>query len=84
MINDSRACISKGKILIMDDDYEIRTILCKQLSYLKHEVEAVEEGSEAIRSYDRASRKGKPFDAVIMDLTIVGGLGGKETMKRLL
>jgi len=75
---------NKGKILLMDDEYVIRTILCKQLRSLKYEVEAVEEGSEAIRLYKRASGKGKPFDAVIIDLTISGGMGGKETIKRLL
>ena len=68
----------------MEDEYVIRTILCKQLRGLKYEVEAVEEGSEAIRLYESENGKGKPFDAVIMDLTISGGLGGKETIKRLL
>jgi signal transduction histidine kinase/CheY-like chemotaxis protein len=75
--------VSKGKILIMDDEYVIRTVLCKQLRGLKYEVEAVEEGTEAIRLYESASRTGRPFDAVIMDLTIPGGMGGKEAIKRL-
>ncbi|MBC8553552.1 MAG: PAS domain S-box protein [Candidatus Brocadiales bacterium] len=82
--DEEKPVISKGRILLMDDEYIIRTILSKQLKGLKYEVEAVEEGSEAIRSYEHASRTGKPFDAVIMDLTIAGGMGGKETMKRLL
>ncbi|MGR3173181.1 MAG: PAS domain S-box protein, partial [Candidatus Scalindua sp.] len=82
--DEEKPVISKGRILLMDDEYIIRTILCKQLSGLKYEVEAVEEGSEAIRLYERASREGKPFDAVVMDLTIPGGMGGKETIKRLL
>jgi CheY-like chemotaxis protein len=76
--------VSKGKVLIMDDEYVIRTILSKQLRHLKYEVEAVEEGSEAIRLYERASRAGNPFDAVVIDLTITCGMGGKETIKRLL
>ncbi|MGR3173784.1 MAG: ATP-binding protein [Candidatus Scalindua sp.] len=74
----------KGKVLIMDDEYVIRTILSKQLRHLKYEVEAAEEGAEAIRLYERASRTGKPFDVVVMDLTISGGMGGKEAIKRLL
>ncbi|MBZ0110174.1 MAG: PAS domain S-box protein [Candidatus Scalindua rubra] len=75
---------SKGKVLLMDDDYAIRTVLCKQLGNLKYDVEAVEEGSEVIRLYKNASEAGKPFDAVIMDLTISGGMGGKDAVKRLL
>ncbi len=75
---------SKGRILIMDDEPIIRTILCKQLRVLDYEVDSVEEGSEAIRSYKNANRSGKPFDAVILDLTIPGGIGGKATIKKLL
>ena len=74
----------KGKVLLMDDEYVIRFAISKHLGHLRYEVEAVEEGSEAIRLYESASGKGKPFDAVIMDLTISGGMGGKETIKRLL
>jgi PAS domain S-box-containing protein len=75
---------SKGKILLMEDEYVIRTILSKQLRHSKYEVEAAEEGSEAIRLYEHASRAGEPFDAVVMDLTISGGMGGEETIKNLL
>jgi CheY-like chemotaxis protein/anti-sigma regulatory factor (Ser/Thr protein kinase) len=75
---------SKGRILIMDDEDTIRTLLCKRLRILKYEVEAVGEGSEAIRLYKSASGAGKPFDLVIMDLTVPGGMGGKETIKKLL
>jgi PAS domain S-box-containing protein len=75
---------SKGKVLIMDDEYAIRDTLCKQLRVLKYDVEAVEEGSVAIRLYKKAGESGKPFDVVITDLTISGGMGGKETIKRLL
>jgi CheY-like chemotaxis protein len=68
----------------MDDEDVIRVMLSKQLSHLKYEVEIAGEGSEAIRLYERASRTGKPFDAVVMDLTISGGMGGKEAIKKLL
>jgi CheY-like chemotaxis protein len=79
-----KPAINKGKILIMDDEYVIRVMLSKQLMGLEYEVEAAEDGSEAIRLYESASGKGNPFDAVVMDLTITGGMGGKETIKRLL
>jgi PAS domain S-box-containing protein len=75
---------SKVKVLLMDDEYAIRVVLCEQLRSLKYIVEAVEEGTEAIRSYKNAREAGKPFDAVVMDLTISGGMGGKETIEKLL
>jgi CheY-like chemotaxis protein len=76
--------VSKGKVLIMDDEDVIRVMLSKQLSHLKYEVEIAEEGSEAIGLYKRAMESDKPFDAVVMDLTISGGMGGKEAIKKLL
>ncbi len=79
-----RPAVSKGRILIMDDEQIISTILSEQLRGLKFEVEAVREGSEAVHSYMNASKAGKPFDAVIMDLTVPGGMGGKEAIIKLL
>jgi len=76
--------VCKGKVLLMDDEYLLRDILCEHLKILKYEIEAAEEGLEAIRLYKDACELSKPFDAVIMDLTIPGGMGGKETIKRLL
>lgn len=75
---------SKVKVLLMDDEYTIRVILSEQLRGLNYVVEAVEEGTEAIRLYKDAREAGKPFDVVLMDLTISGGMGGKETIKKLL
>jgi two-component system cell cycle sensor histidine kinase/response regulator CckA len=46
-------------------------------------VMTVPDGTEAIREYQEAIKSGIPFDAVIMDLTIPGGMGGKETIRRL-
>ncbi len=76
--------VCRGKILVMDDEYAIRNILCKQLTSLKYEAETVREGLEAIRLYKSARESGIPFDVVILDLTISGGMGGKETIKRLI
>jgi len=72
------------KVLLMDDEYTIRTILSEQLRSLKYVVEAVEEGAEAIRLYKNAREAGKPFDVVIMDLTVSGGMGGKDAIEKLL
>ena len=72
------------KVLLMDDEYTIRTILSEQLRSLKYIVEAVEEGAEAIRLYKNAREAGKQFDVVIMDLTVSGGMGGKDAIEKLL
>ena len=82
--NEKKPNVSKGKVLLMDDEYVIRVALGKHLKYLNYEVEAVEEGPEAIGLYKRAMDSDKPFDAVIIDLTISGGMGGKEVIERLL
>ena len=82
--NEEKLNVSKGKVLLMDDEYVIRVALGKHLKYLNYEVEAVEEGPEAIGFYKRAMGSDKPFDAVIIDLTISGGMGGKEVIERLL
>lgn len=73
----------KGKILVMDDEQSIRLLLCKMLEWAGYEVELAEGGEEAIRIYTQARESAKPFSAVIMDLTIPGGMGGKEAIGKL-
>jgi len=73
----------KGRILVMDDEELIRNIATELLIALGHEVEVAEHGDAALDAYIRAKDSGRPFDIVILDLTIRGGMGGKETIKRL-
>lgn len=73
-----------GKILIMDDEDIIRTIIGEHMRLRKYEVEVARDGSEAIALYKKAMESGKPHDVVILDLTIPGGMGGKETIEKLL
>ncbi len=76
---------SKGKrILIMDDDPNVLQLLSESLRYLGHKSETARDGNEAIMKYQEAMKDGQPFDAVIMDLTIPGGMGGREAAARLL
>jgi nitrogen-specific signal transduction histidine kinase/CheY-like chemotaxis protein len=72
-----------GKILIMDDEEILREVAGEILSHLGYRVVVCSEGSEAISLYQGAMRSEDPFAAVIMDLTIPGGMGGKETMRKL-
>lgn len=74
----------KGKLLIMDDEEIIRNCLGDMLQDLGYDVYCAANGSEAIQMYLLAAEVGSPFDAVIMDLTIPGGMGGKETIRKLL
>ena len=74
----------EGRVLIMDDDELIRELLCKMLKRLGYSPESVCNGNEAIDTYHSAIDSGKNFDIVILDLTIPGGMGGKETLTELL
>jgi PAS domain S-box-containing protein len=73
-----------GKILVMDDDEAIREVTEKILMELGYEVGSASDGAETIALYRNAAQSGRPFDAVIMDLTIPGGMGGKEAIRQLL
>jgi CheY-like chemotaxis protein len=67
----------------MDDDEGVLDVLSKMVEALGHRVVASKEGGEAIDIYAKADTSGEPFDVVIMDLNIPGGLGGRETIRRL-
>ena len=68
----------------MDDEESILRITGKLLRILNYEAEFARDGEEAIERYRGAKTNGKPFDAVIMDLTVPDGMGGKEAIQRLL
>jgi two-component system, cell cycle sensor histidine kinase and response regulator CckA len=73
----------KGKVLFMDDEDLIRDLAYEILSLLGYEVVLVRDGEEAIVCYKEAQESSAPFDAVIMDLTVPGGMGGYEAMNVL-
>jgi len=72
-----------GRILIMDDDQEIRELLSELLSQEGYLPVAVAEGSQAVREYQDSCERGDGYDCLIMDLTIPGGMGGREAMARI-
>ncbi len=74
----------KGKIMVMDDEELVRNVTQAMLQEMGHEVVCAERGEEAIRLYQEAMESGTPFDLIIMDLTIAGGMGGKEAVKEIL
>jgi two-component system cell cycle sensor histidine kinase/response regulator CckA len=73
----------KGKILVMEDEQMLRNLTGQMLNRLGYEAELVENGDEAIESYEEAMDSGEPFDAVILDLTVRGGMGGKNAIQKL-
>jgi signal transduction histidine kinase/CheY-like chemotaxis protein len=72
------------RILIMDDEEMVRNIAKDMLDHLGYQVDCARHGEEALWSFSRAVESGRPFDVVILDLTVKGGMGGKETVKKLL
>jgi CheY-like chemotaxis protein len=74
----------KGKILVMDDEETVRNATGIVLNYLGYDVEYAKNGSEAVDLYKTAIEKGHPFSAVILDLTIPGGMGAKEALQELI
>lgn len=75
--------MAPGRILLMDDDELVRDMGKEIIETFGFIVETAEHGEQAISRYKQALSDGNPFQAVIMDLTIPGGMGGKETIKML-
>ena len=74
----------KGKILVMDDEEFVLNIAGEMIKALGHEVDFAKDGDSAIEKCHAAMKSGRPYDIVILDLTIRGGMGGRETVGRLL
>ena len=72
-----------GRVLFMDDDPDIRDLAGAILGLIGYEATLTAEGGETLAVYQAARAEGRPFAAVILDLTIPGGMGGKETIRRL-
>lgn len=72
-----------GRILVMDDESTIRETVGETLTKLGHTVELTSDGQAAVALFAQAQAQERPFDAVILDLTIPGGMGGLETLRAL-
>ena len=80
-------CIEKAhtaKILIMDDDETIQMVVSAMLAAIGFASESAADGEHALKMYRKSLDNGDPFDVIIMDLTIPGGMGGKEAIKKVL
>jgi two-component system, cell cycle sensor histidine kinase and response regulator CckA len=72
------------RVLVMDDQELVRTMVERMLTHLGFATQGASNGSEAVRLFEAARREGAPFDLAVLDLTIIGGMGGKETLNTLL
>jgi PAS domain S-box-containing protein len=73
-----------GRVLLMDDDKMIRDLGARALKQLGYEVDVAHDGNEVLELYQKAMVTRKPYDVVITDLTVQGGMGGKEAVSNLL
>jgi two-component system cell cycle sensor histidine kinase/response regulator CckA len=80
----SMSSVRAAKVLLMDDDPIIREVGGAMVNALGHEVQFAANGEEVISTYLLAKKSEKPFDVVILDLTIRGGMGGAATVRKLL
>jgi PAS domain S-box-containing protein len=81
---EKKRIFGEGRILVMDDEPMIRRLAGDILRHLGYEVEFAEDGAEAVALYSASMQSANPFDAVILDLTVRGGMGGKEAIQELL
>ena len=82
--SDRSVVPGEGNILLMDDEEMIRDMAREMLTLLGYDVDVARDGEEAIELYRLANDSDDPYTAVILDLTVPGGMGGKETLLRLM
>jgi two-component system, cell cycle sensor histidine kinase and response regulator CckA len=75
--------VRAGLVLIMDDDELIRSVSGKMIEAIGHEVAYASNGEEAILKTREARESGNPFDVVVLDLTVRGGMGGEEAIRKI-
>ncbi|MBA4372323.1 MAG: hypothetical protein C0402_05625 [Thermodesulfovibrio sp.] len=73
----------KGRILLMDDEDMVRNVAREMIAALGHEAVCAEDGQKAIDLFRQAKETGTPYDLVILDLTVKGGMGGEEAIKAI-
>ncbi len=77
------ASAKRGRVLLMDDEDFVRNVAKEMISAFGHQVEEAGDGKKAIELFIQAREAGNPFDLVILDLTVKGGMGGQETIAKL-
>lgn len=78
-----RVAPGRGRVLVMDDEEAVRAVAARLLEAAGYNPVVAKDGEEALMHYARAMKAGRRFEAVILDLTVPGGMGGKECVARL-
>ena len=81
---EDKPIMGKGRILVMDDEEAIRELAGEMLNGIGYEATTATDGAEAIRLYEEAKSSERSYDAVIMDLTIPGGMGAEKAIQGLM
>jgi len=79
----ARPPLGTGRVLVMDDELAVRTTTGALLRQLGYAVVLAERGEQALSLYREAAGRGEPFDLVMLDLTVRGGMGGAQTLEAL-
>lgn len=72
-----------GRVLVLEDEAPVSRVLARMLEKLGFACEVTSRGEDTLEVYEKAMAEGSPFDVVILDLTVPGGMGGEEAIKRL-
>jgi signal transduction histidine kinase len=83
-LGEEKPLVGKGRILVMDDEKLVRNVALQMLAILGYEAAASKDGAEAIEMYKESMKSGEPFDAVILDLTVRGAMGGEKALQELM
>ena len=81
---EGEAIRGTGRLLVMDDEEMVRHVASRILTYLGYAVDTAAHGDHALAMYAEALAAGRPYRAVIMDLTVAGGMGGQQAIAELL
>jgi DNA-binding NtrC family response regulator len=82
-LREETATPRRKRILVMDDETSILELTSRMLGHQGYEVETALNGNAAVTLYRAATESGRPFDAVILDLTVPEGMGGFDTFKAI-
>jgi PAS domain S-box-containing protein len=81
--DSTEATSRSARLLVMDDEEPIRRVVTAMLEVIGHSADSAADGEQALRMYHEAMEAGNAYDVVILDLTIPGGMGGRETIEKL-
>jgi len=80
---DESVTAGEGRVLVMDDEPGVRRVAERLLTRLGYTVDVACSGEEAVEAFEKAIIAGQPYEAVILDLTVRGGMDGDEALQKL-